>query len=231
MRPLVSLERARKEYGEGAARIAVLRDVELAFLAGEFAAIVGASGSGKSTLLHLIGGLDRPTSGAVLLEGRDLSTLPDDELAEVRNRRIGFVFQSFHLIPHLTVLENVEVPAYYAGTGRRRRREIAGSLLERVGLGARLDHLPSMLSGGECQRAAIARALVNEPALLLADEPTGNLDTASGASILDLFRDLHAAGRTILLVTHNPEVAAAAGRRIEVRDGLVVADDGAAGEG
>ncbi|MGH7150318.1 MAG: ABC transporter ATP-binding protein, partial [Planctomycetota bacterium] len=156
MPPLVRLERARKEYGEGEARLAVLRDVDLSFREGEFAAIIGASGSGKSTLLNLIGGLDRPTQGSVLLEGRDLAALPDDELAEVRNRRIGFVFQSFNLIPHLSILENVEVPAYYAGTTRRARREAARSLLERVGLGARLEHLPSMLSGGECQRAALA---------------------------------------------------------------------------
>jgi putative ABC transport system ATP-binding protein len=228
MPPLVRLERARKEYGEGEARLAVLRDVDLSFREGEFAAIIGASGSGKSTLLNLVGGLDRPTHGSVLLEGRDLAALPDDELAEVRNRRIGFVFQSFNLIPHLSILENVEVPAYYAGTTRRARREAARALLERVGLGARLDHLPSMLSGGECQRAALARALVNAPALLLADEPTGNLDTSSGASILDLFRELHRSGRTILLVTHNPEVAEAAERRIEFRDGRVVSDDGAA---
>ncbi len=227
MPPLVRLERARKEYGEGEARLAVLRDVDLSFREGEFAAIIGASGSGKSTLLNLVGGLDRPTHGSVFLEERDLAALPDDELAEVRNRRIGFVFQSFNLIPHLSILENVEVPAYYAGTTRRARREAARSLLERVGLGARLDHLPSMLSGGECQRAALARALVNAPALLLADEPTGNLDTSSGASILDLFRELHRSGRTILLVTHNPEVARAADRRVEFRDGRVVSDDGA----
>ncbi|HKB15983.1 MAG TPA: ABC transporter ATP-binding protein [Planctomycetota bacterium] len=227
MPPLVRLERARKEYGEGEARLAVLRDVDLSFRQGEFAAIIGASGSGKSTFLNLVGGLDRPTQGSVFLEERDLAGLADDELAEVRNRRIGFVFQSFQLIPHLSILENVEVPAYYAGATRRARREAARSLLERVGLGARLDHLPSMLSGGECQRAALARALVNEPALLLADEPTGNLDSSSGASILGLFRDLHASGRTILLVTHNPEVAQAADRRIEFRDGCIVSDDGA----
>ena len=226
MEPLVSLDRVRKEYGEGEARLAVLRDVNLAFAPGEFTAIVGASGSGKSTLLNLLGCLDRPTSGTVRLEGRDISRLPDDELAELRNRRIGFVFQSFHLMPQLSVVENVEVPAYYARVGKRRRREIAVRILERVGLGARLDHLPNMLSGGESQRAAIARALVNSPALLLADEPTGNLDSSSGASILALFRDLHAGGSTILLVTHNPEVAAAAQRRIELRDGEVVSDDG-----
>jgi len=227
--PLVFLDRVRKEYGPEGARLAVLRDVTLGFRRGEFAAIVGASGSGKSTLLNLLGGLDRPTSGSVRLEGRELSALPDDALAELRNRRLGFVFQSFHLIPQLSILENAEVPAYYLGVPRRRRRERAAELLERVGLGRRLDHLPSMLSGGECQRAAIARALVNDPAVLLADEPTGNLDSASGAAILDLFLELHAASCTILLVTHNPEVAASAGRRIELRDGAVLSDDGAEG--
>jgi putative ABC transport system ATP-binding protein len=225
--PLVSLDRVRREYGPQGARLAVLRDVTLRFRRGEFAAIVGASGSGKSTLLNLLGGLDRPTSGTVRLEGRELSALPDDALAEIRNRRLGFVFQSFHLIPQLTILENAEVPAYYLGLPRRRRRERATSLLERVGLGHRLDHLPSMLSGGECQRAAIARALMNDPALLLADEPTGNLDSASGREILRLFLALHASGCTILLVTHNPEVSAAAQRRVELRDGAVVSDDGA----
>ena len=229
MEPLVFLDRVRKEYGPEGARLAVLRDVTLGFRRGEFAAIVGASGSGKSTLLNLLGGLDRPTSGSVRLEGRELSALPDDALAELRNRRLGFVFQSFHLIPQLSILENAEVPAYYLGVPRRRRRERAAELLERVGLGRRLDHLPSMLSGGECQRAAIARALVNDPAVLLADEPTGNLDSASGAAILDLFLELHAASCTILLVTHNPEVAASAGRRIELRDGAVLSDDGAEG--
>jgi putative ABC transport system ATP-binding protein len=213
-----------RTYGTVQNPVPVLRGIDLMVNEREFVAVVGASGSGKSTLLNILGCLDRPTSGTYRLLGEDVSKLDDRELSRVRKTRIGFVFQSFHLVPHLSVEENVELPLFYARLPRRERRERAHAIIDRVGLGHRRGHLPSELSGGECQRTAIARALVNEPALILADEPTGNLDSTTSASIMRLFHDLHAGGRTILLITHDPAIAAAARRRITMRDGLIAAD-------
>jgi len=221
---IVLLEGIGKVHGEGASGLAVLRDVRLSIRKGEFVGIVGASGSGKTTLMNILGCLDRPTGGRYVLDGQDVSTLDDDALSLVRNRSIGFVFQSFHLIPQLTVIENVEVPLYYGHVKRARRRERAVELLEIVGLSHRLSHHPTQLSGGECQRVAIARALANEPAMILADEPTGNLDTKSGAEVLGLLVELHRQGRTVLMVTHNPDIAQRLPRVVEMRDGAVLKD-------
>lgn len=222
--PVIEATDLHRWYGEGDARVQILRGVDVRVDRGEYVAIMGQSGSGKSTLLAILGCLDRPGQGSYSLDGTDVLRLGDNRLSEMRLRRIGFVFQAFHLVPQLTVLENVEVPLFYAGVGRRERHERARRILERVGLGHRLTHRPSELSGGEQQRNAIARALVLDPPLLLADEPTGNLDTATGQSILSLLDDLHAEGRTILMVTHDPGIALRAGRTIVVRDGRVVED-------
>lgn len=218
---LIELVGVHKSFGE---RVQILRGIDLEVRAGEYVAIVGQSGSGKTTLLNILGCLDRPTEGAYRLGGEDVSRLDDDRLSAIRNRKLGFVFQSFNLIPQLTVLENVEVPLSYARVPRAERAEKSRRLLDAVGLGHRLEHTPLQLSGGECQRVAIARALASDPLLLLADEPTGNLDTRTGKEILGLFRELHAQGRTIVLITHDPSVAAQAERTIRVRDGRIVAD-------
>ena len=233
---VLELRGIEKTYGSAQNPVPVLRGIDLRVPAGEFVAIVGSSGSGKSTLLNILGCLDRPTSGTYHLVGQDVSTLDDPSMSAVRKTRIGFVFQSFQLVPHLTVEENVELPLFYARLSRRARRQRSRALLERVGLGHRCSHLPSELSGGECQRTALARALVNEPALVLADEPTGNLDSKTSASIMQMFRELHASGRTIVMITHDPVVAAVAARRITLRDGRIADDSGApvaaaAGEG
>lgn len=214
----------KKAYGTGGAALMVLHGIDFAVDPGEFVGIVGASGSGKSTLLNILGCLDRPTEGSYVLGGKDVSELNDDRLSAIRNEMIGFVFQSFQLVPQLTVLENVELPLYYKRVPRRHRHDRCLRLLEAVGLAHRLKHYPPQLSGGERQRAAIARALVNEPRMLLADEPTGNLDSKSGDEVMRLFRDLHAEGRTILMVTHNPEIAAQLPRVIEIKDGRVLKD-------
>lgn len=227
---IVELEQVEKDYGLGAAALTVLKGVSLVIERGEFVAIVGASGSGKTTLMNILGCLDRPTRGAYRLDGHDVSKLNDFGLSRVRNQRIGFVFQSFNLIPQLTVVENVEVPLLYSRWPRRDRRRRCLELLEAVGLSHRLNHHPTQLSGGECQRVAVARALVNEPALLLADEPTGNLDSRNGEEVMRIFGELHAAGRTIVLVTHNPEIAQALPRTVEMRDGLVLRERRAACE-
>jgi ABC-type lipoprotein export system ATPase subunit len=213
------------------AGLAVLRDVRLSIRKGEFVGIVGASGSGKTTLMNILGCLDRASGGRYVLDGQDVSKLDDDRLSLLRNRSIGFVFQSFHLIPQLTVLENVEVPMYYGHVRRHRRKERAVELLTLVGLSHRLAHHPTQLSGGECQRVAIARALANEPAMILADEPTGNLDTKSGEEVLRLLFELNRQGRTVLMVTHNPEIAARLPRVIEMRDGRVLRDESACAAG
>ena len=214
--------RLRRWYGEGEARVEVLKGVDLAVRRGEYVAIMGASGSGKSTLLAILGCLDRPGEGSYHLDSTDVLTLSDDRISAYRLSKIGFIFQSFQLIPQLTILENVEVPLFYAGLPRSERHARARRALERVGLGHRLTHRPSQLSGGEQQRSAIARALVLDPPLLLADEPTGNLDSANGATVLGLLEAIHAEGRTILMVTHDPEIAKRADRTVHVRDGLVV---------
>jgi putative ABC transport system ATP-binding protein len=217
--PIVALDRVSRTYAMDGIRVDALRDVSLAVGEGEFVAIVGPSGSGKSTMMHIIGCLDRPTAGRYRLAGNLVAELSDDGLARLRSRTIGFVFQSYNLLPRTTALDNVATPLLYQGIGRRERVARATAALERLGLGDRLRHEPSQLSGGQQQRVAIARAIVTDPALILADEPTGNLDTSSGAEVLALFRELHAAGRTIVLITHDAEVAASAPRRLFIRDG------------
>jgi putative ABC transport system ATP-binding protein len=216
-------------YGQGDARVEALRGVSLTVADGDHVAIVGPSGSGKSTLMHLLGGLDRPSSGTLRIGGRDVAALRPDQLAEVRNRTVGFVFQSFHLLPRMTALENVALPLIYRGLRGNERRRRAAATLELVGLGHRLRHRPNQLSGGEQQRVAIARALVTDPQVILADEPTGNLDSRTGADILALLEQLNAdRGVALVLVTHDSAVAARARRQVHVRDGLIteVTDSG-----
>jgi putative ABC transport system ATP-binding protein len=221
---LVHLEKLWKVYRIGLVEVPALRGMELRIGQGEFVAIMGPSGSGKSTLLNVLGCLDRPTSGHYRLDGQDVSTMSDGQLSDIRNRKIGFVFQSFNLIPQLSIVENIEVPLFYQGMPRRQRHPRSRELAHMVGLGDRLAHRPSELSGGQQQRVAIARALANEPVVLLADEPTGNLDTQTSHEILALFDMLHQRGRTIIMVTHEDEVAAHARRTIRLRDGLVETD-------
>ena len=221
---LIRTEGLTRRYAMGSGTIDALRDVSLEIRSGDYAAITGPSGSGKSTLMNLIGCLDSPDEGRYWLNGRLVSQLRDAELARVRNREIGFVFQSFALLPRVTALHNVELPLVYARRPRRERLQRAAEALGRVGLADRLQHRPAELSGGQRQRVAIARALVTRPLLLLADEPTGNLDTTTGEEILGLFDELHRAGHTIVIVTHDAGVSARAGRVIRVRDGTIVED-------
>ena len=220
---MIELSAIRKTYRLGGSDIHALDGIDLRVARGEFVAIMGPSGSGKSTLLNVLGGLDRPDSGRYRLAQDEVSALDDDAASAVRNRRIGFVFQSVHLLPRLTVLENVLLPQRYAREPDAGAPARARALLERIGLGQRLDHLPGQLSGGQLQRAAIARALLNQPDLLLADEPTGNLDSNSAADVMALLRELHAGGQTLVLVTHDPAIAASAQRTIHLRDGRVAA--------
>src|SRR3954470_15774995 len=205
--------------------VAALRSINIDFVEGEYTAIMGASGSGKSTLMNILGGLDRPSSGKYVLAGDDVSQLPDDTLSEIRSRRIGFIFQNFNLIPQLTVLENLEVPMFYLGYRPHVRRARAQELAERVGLGHRTDHRPTELSGGQQQRVCIARALVNDPLIIMADEPTGNLDSKTGQAILEMFDELVAAGKTVLMVTHAPTVAHRCHRVIRLHDDSVQSDE------
>jgi putative ABC transport system ATP-binding protein len=225
-RVLARLDRLTKIYGQpgSAVEVPALRGISLTFEEGEYVAICGHSGSGKSTLLNLLGCLDRPTSGRYILGDADVSRLDDDALSDIRSRRLGFVFQSFNLVPQLTVLENLEVPLFYQGVNPSIRRKRALAMIEKVGLAQRIHHRPMQLSGGQQQRVAIARALINDPLIILADEPTGNLDTATGEVILDLFGQLHKEGKTILMVTHEESVAARCQRVITLRDGQVVSD-------
>ncbi len=220
----IETENLTKVFGRGENRVEALAGMSLNVEPGEWIAVVGPSGSGKSTLMNLLGLLDRPTSGSYTLNGRDVSGLRGGELAHARRDLIGFVFQSYNLLPRESALKNVELPMVYAGVGSKERRKRALGVLERVGLVERAHHRPPELSGGQNQRVAIARSLVNSPALLLADEPTGNLDTASGAGILDLFGELNASGVTVMVVTHDPGVAARAQRVVELRDGRIVSD-------
>ena len=219
--PVLDVRAMSKVYGSGDTAVHALREVNLVVQQGEYVAVIGQSGSGKSTLLNILGCLDAPTSGKYLLEGLDVADLDERQQSIMRNRQIGFIFQSFNLIPRTTALANVELPLIYAGVPRRRRRERARAALGLVGLAERDDHRPNELSGGQQQRVAVARALVTTPALLLADEPTGNLDSASTTDVLGLFDALHRAGRTIVLITHDDEVAARADRVVVVTDGVL----------
>jgi len=217
--PILDLHEVRKTYATGSLEVEALRGIDLVVPEGDYVAIMGPSGSGKSTLMHILGCLDVPTSGIYRLAGVDVSGMDEEDLAEVRNRRIGFVFQQFNLLPTLTAARNVELPLVYAGVPRADRRRRAAEALERVGLGDRLDHRPGELSGGQQQRVSVARALVTNPDLILADEPTGNLDTASTLDVLSLFRELHDQGRTVVLITHEGDVAQQAARTVLIRDG------------
>jgi putative ABC transport system ATP-binding protein len=221
--PLIALERVSRVYRMGEVEVPALEDVSLDIGSGEFVAIVGPSGSGKSTMMNILGCLDRPTHGAYHLAGSAVAELDDDALARLRSRTIGFVFQSYNLLPRTSALENVATPLLYQGVRRGERVRRAHAALERLGLGDRVEHEPSELSGGQQQRVAIARALVTEPALVLADEPTGNLDSHAGAEVMAVLRDLHDQGRTVVLITHDADVAATADRQIHLRDGRVAA--------
>ncbi len=223
---MIEVRDLRKVYRMGDEEVAALAGVSLTIARGESVAVIGPSGSGKSTLMNILGGLDRPSSGVYRFDGEDVAHFDDDQLADFRRRRIGFIFQSFQLLPRLTALQNVELPMIYAGLGVSERRARAAELLDRVGLGSRKGHRPTQLSGGQQQRVAIARALANGPDLLLADEPTGALDTQTGEDVMTLFAELNREGLTLAIVTHDPEVAEKAARRVSFRDGLIVADDG-----
>jgi len=224
--PVVHLEDVTKTYANGSLAVQALRGVSLEVPAGEYLAIMGPSGSGKSTLMNILGCLDTVSSGRYALDGLDVADLDEADLAEIRNRRIGFVFQQFNLLPALTAWRNVELPLFYAGVAPAERKRRAIAALERVGLGDRVDHRPGELSGGQQQRVAVARALAGEPAMILADEPTGNLDSTSTADVLDLLDELHAAGRTIVLITHEADVAERAQRVVHVRDGRITDQQG-----
>ncbi|MDO4490677.1 MAG: ABC transporter ATP-binding protein [Lachnospiraceae bacterium] len=221
---ILDLQNICKSYGEGKYAVPVLFDVNLQVEKGEYVAIMGPSGSGKSTLMNIIGCLDVPTSGSFMLDGQEIGSCQEDQLSEIRNRTIGFVFQNFNLLPRETALENVALPMLYGKVNRKERLERAAKALEAVGLGDRLTFLPTQLSGGQKQRVAIARAMVMNPLLLLADEPTGALDTASGNQVLEMFDELNRQGVTIVMITHDPEVAARAGRQVLIRDGRLYSE-------
>lgn len=222
---MISVSGLTKVFGSGDAAVHALRGVDLEIPEGDFVAVMGPSGSGKSTFLSILGCLERPSSGEYYLDGRDVNSLEDDELADLRNKKLGFVFQSFNLLPRHNVLRNVEIPLIYAGASREERRKRAQVLLEQVGLGHRLTHKPAELSGGEQQRVAIARALANNPLVIFADEPTGNLDTKASLEIMEIFQQMHRTGRTIVMVTHEPDIAAYARRVIHFRDGKIVREE------
>ncbi|HEX3108004.1 MAG TPA: ABC transporter ATP-binding protein [Thermoanaerobaculia bacterium] len=221
---IIAMNQIRKVYDTGKVKVEALKGIDLHIDEGELVAIVGPSGSGKSTLMNLLGCLDTPSSGEYQLAGENVAGVTRDQLAEIRNRRVGFVFQNFNLLPHITSLENVELPMLFGGMKPAQRRARAEELLEKVGLGERGEHKPTELSGGQMQRVAIARALAMNPDIILADEPTGNLDTSSGGDIMSLFTDLWKQGRTVVIITHDPALAKRAGRVVEVRDGVIISD-------
>jgi putative ABC transport system ATP-binding protein len=223
---MITLVDIRKDYDLVGGKITALDGIDLSIGRGEYVAVMGPSGSGKSTLLHILGILDAASSGKYLLEDHDITSLPDREQARIRNKHFGFIFQSFNLFAELSALENVMLPMGYAGVPQKKRRERAGELLSEVGLETRMHHLPTMMSGGEQQRVAIARALANDPDLILADEPTGNLPTDKGHEIMDMLESLNARGVTLVMVTHNPDQGQRAKRRILIRDGEIISDDG-----
>ncbi len=225
MEPLIKVDDLHKIYNPGENEVRALDGVSLEIQRGEFVAIVGHSGSGKSTLMNMLGCLDTPTSGHYFLEGKDVSSLSDDQLSEIRNKKIGFIFQGFNLIPNLDAVGNVELPLIYRGLGKQRRRRIAVQALTKVGLGRRLKHRPSELSGGQQQRVAVARAIAAQPPIILADEPTGNLDSRSTVEIMNILKELHKNGRTVIVITHDDDIAAQARRVIRIMDGQVESDD------
>src|SRR3954467_3067533 len=225
MQGIIHLENLKKNYYLGKQVIEVLKRIDLDIFKNEYVALMGPSGSGKSTLMNIIGCLDTPTAGQYFLSGSDVSKAHDNELAAIRNKQIGFIFQTFNLIPRLTTLENVALPLIYAGWNRKDREERSMQVLQQVGLGDRTKHKPNELSGGQRQRVAVARALVNNPSLILADEPTGNLDTKTGSEIIGIFEELSGSGQTIILVTHDPAIAAKTERRIRIVDGLVESNE------
>jgi putative ABC transport system ATP-binding protein len=225
MSKVIEIRQITRDFPLGNEVVKVLKGIDLDIDRGEYVAIMGPSGSGKSTLMNLLGCLDTPTSGTYILNGKDASQMGDDELAEIRNKEIGFVFQTFNLLPRTTALENVALPMIYAGYNKADRKKRAEEVLTNVGLGDRMDHKPNQLSGGQRQRVAVGRALVNKPSIILADEPTGNLDSKTSLEIMNLFDEIHAAGNTVILVTHEEEVADHAHRVIRLRDGMVESDE------
>jgi len=224
MNSIIHLEGIRKSYIMGKQELQVLKGIDLNIHTNEYVALMGPSGSGKSTLMNILGCLDSPSAGRYILNGQDVSKMADDNLADVRNKEIGFVFQQFNLLPRLTALENVALPLVYAGVSRKQRTEMAMDVIKKVGLEDRSHHKPNELSGGQCQRVAIARALVNNPSLILADEPTGNLDTSTSKEIMDIFSQIQAAGNTVVLVTHEEDIAHYAKQIVRLRDGLIESD-------
>ena len=222
--PLINIKQIKRDFQLGSETINVLKGINLQINKGEYVALMGPSGSGKSTLMNLLGCLDTPTSGTYILNGKDVSQMHDDDLAEIRNKEIGFVFQTFNLLPRTTALDNVALPMIYAGYSKTDRNTRASEVLTQVGLADRMDHQPNQLSGGQRQRVAVARALVNKPSIILADEPTGNLDSKTSVEIMKLFGDIHAAGNTVILVTHEEDIAEYAHRIIRLRDGLIESD-------
>lgn len=223
-KPLIKISNIKRDFVLGNEIVYVLKGIDLEINKGEYVALMGPSGSGKSTLMNILGCLDTPTSGSYILNGKDVSKMKDDELAEIRNKEIGFVFQTFNLLPRTTALDNVALPMIYAGLPKPERNKRAVEVLQQVNLGDRMDHQPNQLSGGQRQRVAVARALVNKPSIILADEPTGNLDSKTSIEIMNLFNDIHANGNTVILVTHEEEIAAYAHRVIRLRDGLIESD-------
>jgi putative ABC transport system ATP-binding protein len=229
MNPVIEMQAIRKIYDTGKVKVDALKGIDLSVTAGEFVAVVGPSGSGKSTLMNLIGCLDTATDGAYRLAGENVAGLDRDDLADIRNRRVGFVFQNFNLLPQISAFENIEMPLLFGGVPPRKRRERVTELLARVGLSDRMEHKPTELSGGQMQRVAIARALAMEPDIVLADEPTGNLDTSSGSDVMGIFSELWQQGRTLIVITHDMSLARRASRIVEVRDGRIISDGAAAG--